>query len=74
MVLLRIGKCARLFRQCLNVIARALGFATSTRREPVTVKLDEAGAPDKNDPAMHADVGDLSRSDLRRGRSNGNDR
>ena len=35
-----------LFWKVLDVIARAFGFGTSTRRLPRMVKLDEAGTPD----------------------------
>jgi hypothetical protein len=64
-----VRSVAWLFRRCLNVIARALGFATTTRTQAVTVKLDEAGTPDLNDRGMHADASELSCADLRRGRA-----
>jgi hypothetical protein len=64
---------AWLFRKILDVIAKAFGFATATRRLPPAVKLDEAGAPDLNDPGLHADPGELTDLRLRsaRGRANG---
>ena len=64
---------AWLFRKTLDVIAKAFGFATTTRHLPPVVKLDEAGAPDLEDPSMHADAGDIADPRLRsgHGRTNG---
>jgi hypothetical protein len=58
---------AWLFRKTLDVIAKAFGFATTTRHLPPVVKLDEAGAPDLEDPSMHADAGDIADPRLRSG-------
>ena len=64
-----------LFRQALNVVAKAFGFSTSTAR-PYQAPVDGAGDGVLNpvdDPARHADAGDLADSRLRsaRGRVNG---
>jgi hypothetical protein len=68
-----VRSVAWLFRKTLDVIAKAFGFATTTRRLPPAVKLDEAGAPNLEDPGMHADAGELTDLRLRsaRGRVNG---
>ena len=59
-----------LFRQVLNIIAKALGFATTTRTSPRDVIEPEDSALD---PARQADTGDLADPRLRsaRGRANG---
>jgi hypothetical protein len=61
---------AWLFRKCLDVLARALGFANSAER-PRRARPNGDGAPDLKDPHMHADAGDLGDMRLRRGRPNG---
>ena len=61
---------AWLFRKCLDVLARALGFANSAER-PRSQRYTGDGAPDVEDPRLHADVGDLADVRLRSGRPNG---
>jgi hypothetical protein len=60
-----------LFRKCLDVLAKALGFSNSAQR-PRRVRLNgDGGIPDTADVSMHADAGDLADARLRYGRSNG---
>jgi hypothetical protein len=66
---------AWLFRQVLNVVAKVFGFSTSTAR-PYQAPVDgtgDGGLDPADDPARHADAGDLADSRLRsaRGRANG---
>jgi hypothetical protein len=66
-----IRACGWLLRQCLNVIAKALGIATTTRRKPQRVIEPDDPAVD---PARRADAGDLADPRLRshgNGRANG---
>jgi hypothetical protein len=63
-----VRSIAWLFRQCLNVIARAFGLATSTRRLPCTIVEPENPAADSS---RHASVDELADARLRRGRPNG---
>jgi hypothetical protein len=63
-----VRSIAWLFRQCLNVIARAFGLATSTKRLPRAVIEPEDPS---QDPGRHADARDLADVSLRRGRPNG---
>lgn len=66
-----IRACGWLLRQCLNVIAKALGIATTTRRKPQRVIEPDDPAVD---PARRADAGDLADPQLRshgNGRANG---
>jgi hypothetical protein len=57
-----------LFRKCLDVLAKALGFASSAKR-PRSTPYRGDGAPDLKDSRMHADAGDLADMRLRCGRS-----
>jgi transposase-like protein len=61
-----------LLRKCLDVLAKALGFANSAQR-PRRVRrvVQDDSAPEASDPGLHADVGDLADARLRQGRSNG---
>jgi hypothetical protein len=59
-----------LFRRCLDVLAAAFGFATSTRRPPrLNGHADEHDPAE--DPARQADAGELADLRLRSGRANG---
>jgi hypothetical protein len=60
---------AKLFRRCLDVLAAAFGFATSTYRPPRLNGYD--GHDPAEDPGRYADAGDLADLRLRRGRANG---
>jgi hypothetical protein len=64
-----------LFRKCLDVLAKALGFASSTRRPTPVARGDKLppgeGIPDTRDVSMHANASDLADEGLRRGRPNG---
>jgi hypothetical protein len=60
---------SRLFRRCLDVLAQAFGFATSTYRPPRLNGYD--GHDPAEDPGRYADAGDLADLRLRRGRANG---
>jgi hypothetical protein len=57
-----------LFRKCLDVLAKALGFANSTKRPTRPRRNQYDSAPDANEPSLHADAGDLADARLRRGR------
>jgi hypothetical protein len=59
---------AWLFRQVLNVIAKALGFATTTRVLPREVVEPEDPSLD---PGRHADAGEFADPGQRCGRLNG---
>jgi hypothetical protein len=56
-----------LLRRCLDVLAKALGFASSAKR-PRSTPYRGDGAPDLKDSRMHADAGDLADARLRCGR------
>jgi hypothetical protein len=60
-----------LFRKCLDVLAKALGFANSAQRPTLPRRPKGNGAPDLDDPRMHAGADELGDPQLRRGRSNG---
>jgi hypothetical protein len=57
-----------LFRKCLDVLAKALGFASGTKRTSPPRGVQRDSAPDANDRSLHADAGDLADVELRRGR------
>jgi hypothetical protein len=61
---------ARLFRRCLDCLALAFGFSTSTRRPP---RLNGHGEPDDpaEDPGRQASEAELADPRLRSGRANG---
>jgi hypothetical protein len=60
---------ARLFRRCLDVLAAAFGFASSTHRPR---RLNGHGEQDPaKDPARQADAGEVMDPRLRRGLANG---
>jgi hypothetical protein len=60
----------RLFRRCLDVLAAAFGFATSTYRRPRP--FNGHGEPDPaEDPGRQADAAELADPRLRSGRANG---
>jgi hypothetical protein len=60
---------SRLFRKCLDVLALAFGFASSTRR---SVRPNGHAQQDPElDPGRHADLADLMDLRLRRGRPSG---
>jgi hypothetical protein len=60
-----------LFRQCLNVLCKALGLANSAKR-PRRFRYDGDGStPDAGDPSLHASAADLADPGVRRGRPNG---
>jgi hypothetical protein len=61
---------AWLFRKCLDVLAKALGFANSAQR-PRLAQYRDDGAPNLKDSRMHASADELGDPRLRRGRSNG---
>jgi hypothetical protein len=60
-----------LLRRCLDVLAKALGFASSTQRARGTARRQADSAPEVYEPGMHADAGDLADRKLRSGRPNG---
>src|SRR5262249_39780066 len=60
-----------LFRKCLDVLAKALGFASSANRPTRSRRVQNDSAPEASDPSLHADAGDLADARLRSGRSNG---
>jgi hypothetical protein len=60
-----------LFRKCLDVLAKALGFASSAKRPTRSRRVQHDSAPDASDRSLHADVGDLADARLRCGRPNG---
>jgi hypothetical protein len=57
-----------LFRKCLDVLAKALGFASSAERPHRARRVQNDSAPEVSEPSLHADAGDLADSRLRRGR------
>jgi hypothetical protein len=66
---------AWLFRKCLDVLARALGFANSAERSARPRRVQYDSAPDVSEPGLHADAGDLADARLRSGRpKNGSSR
>src|SRR6516164_2139350 len=60
-----------LFRKCLDVLAKALGFANSAKRPTRQRRAQYDSAPDASEPSLHADAGDLADARLRSGRPNG---
>jgi hypothetical protein len=60
-----------LFRKCLDVLARALGFANSAERPHRARRVQNDSAPDAREPSLHADAGDLADVRLRSGRLEG---
>ena len=59
-----------LFRKCLDVLAKTLGFASSAKRPTRPRRTQHDSAPDASEPSLHADAGDLADTRLRRGRPN----
>ena len=57
-----------LFRKCLDVLARVLGFANSAKRPTRPRRVQYDSAPDASEPSLHADAGDLADARLRYGR------
>jgi hypothetical protein len=57
-----------LFRKCLDVLAKALGFASSAKRPTRPRRGQYDSAPDASDHSLHADPGDLADFRLRSGR------
>src|SRR6516162_9299288 len=57
-----------LFRKCLDVLAKALGFASSAKRPTRSRRVQHDSAPEVSDRSLHADAGDLADVRLRRGR------
>jgi hypothetical protein len=57
-----------LFRKCLDVLAKALGFASSAKRPTRSRRVQHDSAPEVSDRSLHADAGDLADARLRRGR------
>jgi hypothetical protein len=60
-----------LFRKCLDVLARSLGFASSAQRPKRLRRVQYDSAPEVGEPSLHADAGDLAEARLRSGRPNG---
>ena len=60
-----------LFRKCLDVLARSLGFANSAERLHRARRVQNDSAPDVSEPGLHADAGDLADARLRSGRPEG---
>jgi hypothetical protein len=60
-----------LFRKCLDVLAKALGFSNSAKRPTRPRRTQYDSAPDASEPSLHANAGDLADARLRRGRPNG---
>jgi hypothetical protein len=61
---------SRLFRRCLDVLAMAFGFSTSTYRPRWSNGHAEQGDP-ADDPGRQASAGELVDLKLRQGRPNG---
>ena len=59
-----------LFRKCLDVLAKALGFASSAKRPTRPRRVQYDSAPEASEPSLHADAGDLADVRLRSGRPN----
>jgi hypothetical protein len=57
-----------LFRKCLDVLAKTLGFANSAERLHRARRVQNDSAPDVSEPGLHADAGDLADARLRCGR------
>jgi hypothetical protein len=57
-----------LFRKCLDVLAKALGFASSAKRPPRPRRIQHDSAPEVSDRSLHAEAGDLADARLRYGR------
>src|SRR6516162_11681686 len=49
-----------LFRKCLDVLAKALGFASSAKRPTRQRRGQHDSAPEVSDRSLHADAGDLA--------------
>src|SRR5262249_14746561 len=49
-----------LFRKCLDVLAKALGFASSAKRPTRSRRAQHDSVPEAHDPSLHADAGDLA--------------
>src|SRR6516164_11418601 len=60
-----------LLRRCLDVLAKALGFANSAKRPTRPRRGQYDSAPEVSEPSLHADAGDLADARLRSGRPNG---
>jgi hypothetical protein len=60
-----------LFRKCLDVLAKALGFASSAKRPTRSRRVQHDSAPEVSDRSLYADASDLADVRLRSGRSNG---
>jgi hypothetical protein len=60
-----------LFRKCLDVLAKALGFASSAKRPTRSRRVQHDSAPEVSDRSLHADAGDLADARLRYGRPSG---
>jgi hypothetical protein len=57
-----------LFRKCLDVLAKALGFTSSARRPNRRMRRQDDSAPEAHESGMHADAGDLADPRLRTGK------
>jgi hypothetical protein len=58
-----------LLRKCLDVLAKALGFATSTVRPGgARSRIQDDATPEAIEPGLHANMGELANPVLRRGR------
>jgi hypothetical protein len=60
----------QLLRRCLDVLAKALGFASSAKRSSRRRRVQYDSAPDASESGLHADAGDLADARLRSGRPN----
>jgi hypothetical protein len=58
----------QLLRRCLDVLAKALGFANSAKRPSRLRRVQYDSAPDASDRSLHAGAGDLADARLRCGR------
>ena len=56
-----------MLRKCLDVLAKALGFANSAQRPRRVRRVQDDSAPEASDPGLHADAGDLADAQLRYG-------
>ena len=57
-----------LFRKYLDVLAKALGFASSAKRSTRPRRVQYDSAPEVSDLSLHADADDLADARLRYGR------
>ena len=57
-----------LFRKYLDVLAKALGFASSAKRSTRPRRVQYDSAPEVSDLSLHADADDLADARLRQGR------